>query len=100
MFLAGYFYGYSLTAQGYYLDNDAVNGKKYFDLALKTRDALDDKEVLDKNYVGWLYAEAGSYFYRKEQYEAARKVLEEGLKLAPNHERIVARLEYVMEKLK
>jgi hypothetical protein len=100
LFLMGYFYLYTAASNEFYSDDDGENGKKYFDLALQTRDALEDKEVLDQDQVGWLYAEAGSYYARKHEYQAALNVLEDGLKLAPGHERIVARIEIVKERMK
>lgn len=100
LFLMGYFYAYTDASNEFYSDDDGENGKKYFDLALKTREAMEDKEVIDKDQIGWLYAEAGAYLYRENDYKAALKILEEGLKLAPDHERIVARIEIVKSKIK
>ena len=82
-----------------YRNDEGEDAKKYFDLALKTRESMEDKEVLDLDQIGWLYAEVGAFLYREEAYKEAQKVLEEGLKLVPNHERILARLEFVKEKL-
>lgn len=99
-FLMIYFYGCQDVSYDYYDDNDGENGKKYFDLAIKTRNAMEDKEVLDEEQVGWLFAEAGAYLLRKQRNAEALKILEEGLKLAPDHERILARLEIARERLK
>lgn len=100
LFMMGYFYVYSELSNEFYGDDEGENGKKYFDLALQTRDAMEDKEVLDQELVGWLFAEAGSYLARQHEYKAALKVLEDGLKLAPDHERIVARIEIVKDRMK
>ncbi len=100
LFLSVYFYTYLELSNDYYKENNGDKGKIYFDLALKTRDLMEDKEVLDPNQVGWLYAEAGSYFYRQSNYKAALKVLEEGLLLAPDHERIVERIRIVKLRMK
>ena len=94
------FYGYVEVSNKFYTDNDGEKGEKYFDLALKTRETMEDKEVLEQEQIGWLYAEAGSYLYRENDYKAALKMLEEGLKLAPGHERLLARIEIVKSKLK
>lgn len=100
LYLTGYFYAYADFSVEFYQDDDGVKGKKYLDLALKTRDSMEDKEVLDQDQIGWMFAEAGAHLYREEDYKSALKILEEGLKLAPNHERILARLEYVKLKVK
>ena len=100
LFMMGLFYVYTDVSGEYYGDNDSVQGKIYFDLALKTRDEMEDQEVLDEEEVGWLFAEAGAYFIRKRLYKEALKVLEDGLKLSPDHERILARLEILKDRMK
>ncbi|WP_343633397.1 hypothetical protein [Fluviicola sp.] len=100
LYLVGYFYAYAELSNKFYVDNDGTKGKKYFDLAVQAMNDMEDKEVLDQDNIGWLYAEAGAYLYRENDYKAALKILEEGLKLAPGHERIVARIEIVKTKLK
>jgi hypothetical protein len=100
LYLMGCFYSYLEASIGYYDDDDGENGKKYFDLSMKTRESMEDKEVLDLDKIGWMYAEAGAFLYRDDDYKAALKILEDGLKIAPNHERILARIEFVKLKLK
>ena len=100
LFLAAYFYAYTEVSNKFYADDDGVKGKMYFDQAIKTMEAMEDREVLDSENIGWLYAEAGAYLYRENDYKAALKILEEGLKLAPDHERILARIEIVKSKMK
>ncbi len=60
----------------------------------------DDQEVLDEEEVGWPFAEAGAYFIRMRLYKQALKVLEGILKLSPDHERILARLEILKDRMK
>ncbi|HLP54428.1 MAG TPA: hypothetical protein VK151_05340 [Fluviicola sp.] len=98
-FLSLYFYACREVSYDYYSENDGENGKKYFDLAVKTMNAITDKELLDQDQVGWLYAEAGAYLLRKHRDREALATLEEGLKLAPDHERILARIEIAKERL-
>lgn len=100
LFLMGYFYAYTEVSNHYYSENNGEKGKKYFDLAIKTRNAMEDKEVLDQEEVGWLYAEAGTYLLRQHEYQAALNMLEEGLRLAPGHERLVARIAIVRSRMK
>jgi len=100
LFMMGLFYVYTDVSGEYYGENDSEQGKIYFDLALKTRDEMEDQEVLDEEEVGWLFAEAGAYFIRKRLYKEALKVLEDGLKLSPDHERILARLEILKDRMK
>lgn len=99
-FLMLYYYACVEVSNEYYSENDGELGKKYFDLAVSTRDAMEDKEVLDEEKIGWLYAEAGSYLYRENRYEEALKILEEGLLLAPGHERLETRIDIVKSRLK
>jgi len=100
LFQMNYFYMCTYASNELYLENDGENGKKYFDMAIDTRDAMEDKEVLESEIVGWLYAEAGSYFYRKKDYKSALQILEEGLKFAPDHERLLVRIKYTKSKMK
>lgn len=100
LFLRAFFLVYTDVSNHYYTENDGVKGKKYFDLALQVRETMPDKEVLEEEQIGWLYAEAGAYLYRENDYKAALEILEAGLKLAPGHERLLARIEIVKSKLK
>lgn len=95
-----YFYAYTEMSNDFYSKNEGKEGKKYFDLAVQTMDAMDDKDVLDPNMVGWLYAEAGTYLLRQHEYQAALKMLEDGLALSPEHERLIARIKIVRSKMK
>ena len=100
MFLSAHFYAYSEASQDFLDEDDGENGKKYFDLALKTRASMIDPEIIDPDQIGWLYAEMGSYLCRKKQYKEALDVLEEGLTFAPDHERIIARIEIAKSRMK
>ncbi len=100
LFLSAHFYAYSEASQDFLDEDDGENGKKYFDLALKTRASMIDPEIIDPDQIGWLYAEMGSYLCRKKQYKEALDVLEEGLTFAPDHERIIARIEIAKSRMK
>jgi len=100
LFLSAHFYAYSDASQEYLDEDDWENGKKYFDLALKTRSSMVDPEIIDPDQIGWLYAEMGAYLYREKKYKESLAVLEEGLKLVPDHERIISRMEIVKPKVK
>jgi tetratricopeptide (TPR) repeat protein len=88
-----YFYACSGASNDYYFDNEEELGKKYFDMAEKVLQSMEDPDVLDPYDVGMLYAEPGAYFIRHKDYEKALELLNKGLKLAPDHARILARLE-------
>jgi len=99
LFLKFYFYAYVSASNDYYSDDDGENGKKYFDLAIQTMNAIEDKEVLEQDHIGWLYAEVGSYLARRHDYQGAINILEEGLKLAPGHEHLLRRIDAVKMRM-
>lgn len=101
MFLMYYYYACVEVSSEYYEEEgDPEEGKKYFDMAVKTYDSMEDKEVLDTEIVGWLYADAGAYYMRLYQDDKAMEILQQGLKLAPDHERILARIEIINDRKK
>lgn len=84
----------------YYKENDGLNGKKYFDASESLIERITDKELIDEDYLGWLYAECATYLFRQHKYEEAVKTIEKGLKIAPDHERLLARLEIIKSRMK
>lgn len=87
-------------SMNYYKENDGLNGKKYFDASEELIDRITDKELIDEDYLGWLYAECASYLFRQHQYNEAVQAIEKGLKIAPDHERLLARLEIIRSRMK
>ncbi|TSJ47723.1 hypothetical protein [Fluviicola chungangensis] len=87
-------------SMNYYKENDGVNGKKYFDLSESLIDRITDKELIDEDYLGWLYAECATYLFRQHQYEEAVQTIEKGLKIDPEHERLLKRLEIIKSRMK
>lgn len=91
---------YSQMSMIAFSNNDGEEGQKYFDLAMQLYLSIGDKSSVQKDSFGWMFAEKGAYLYRKHQYQEALEVLEDGLRYVPKHERILARIEIVKEKLK
>lgn len=87
-------------SMNYYKENDGLNGKKYFDASESLIDRITDKELIDQDYLGWLYAECATYLFRQHKYEEAVKTIEKGLKISPDHERLLARLEIIKSRMK
>lgn len=100
LFLKDYFYACSEASEDYYDENDGENGKLYFDRAIQVMETMEDDGVLDQDAIGWLYAEAGSYLARQHKYEESLRILEKGLEASPGHERILARIEIVKDRMK
>ena len=87
-------------SMNYYKENDGENGKKYFDASESLINRITDKELIDEDYLGWLYAECATYLFRQHKYEEAVKTIEKGLKISPDHERLLARLEIIRSRMK
>lgn len=94
-----YFYSYAEISNEYYIDNDEDNGHLYFERALEMRSSMEDDEVLDQDFIGMLYAEKATYYYRLKKYEKAIEIYDEGLEYAPEHRLIVMRRKNVVNKL-
>ena len=86
-------------SMNYYRQNDGLNGKRYFDVSEGLIDHITDKELIQEDYLGWLYAEAAAYLYRQHKYEEAVQAIEKGLKIDPDHERLLKRLEIIKSKM-
>lgn len=99
-FQVRYFYScYDVSTEAYE-SNDGVSGDKYFQKALDYLNTIHDKESIDINILGWLYAEKGAFLYRKGRLHDAQEILEQGLLVSPDHERILARKKIVDNKIK
>jgi len=97
-FLMFYFYvSYSLSSD-YFNEDEQEDGEKYFNVAEDALSRMVDKTVIDEYYYGMLYAEAGAFYYRDDQYDKALKLLYKGLELVPEHERLTTRLKIVLDK--
>lgn len=94
-----YFDLYCLLSNDHYFDNDATNGKLYFDKALETYKKLEDTTIVDLNNYAMLYADAAAYFYRQNEMEKALELIYDGLSRVPNHRRLRARLSIIKKKL-
>lgn len=52
----------------------------------------------DENQYGLAYAEAGAYF-RLRNYKKAKEIIEEGLKIMPEHPELKVRLDIVLDEM-
>lgn len=87
-------------SMSYYSKNDGLNGKKYFDISEGLIDQITDKELIQEDYLGWLYAECATYLFRQHQYNEAIQTIEKGLKIDPDHESLLRRLEIIKSRMK
>lgn len=84
----------------YYMKNDGVNGDKYFELSESLIDRITDKELIQEDYLGWLYAESATYLFRQHKYNEAVQTIEKGLKIDPDHEVLLRRLGIIKSRMK
>jgi tetratricopeptide (TPR) repeat protein len=98
MYKALLIYSYAFESYTNFSQNAEVDGYSYMK---KTEAAMKSEwtkiPLLDQ-MIGLMYAEAGAYHFRKKQYAKAKEILLEGLKVAPNHSEIKARLEIVEDE--
>lgn len=93
-----YFEVYTELSSDAYMYNDEKEGKMYFDNAIKAYEKLDDKSIIDQKTHGFLYAEAGAYYYRQKKLDVALALIQEGLKILPNSRRLNSQLNIILNK--
>lgn len=91
---------YSYAQQSYIMfsHNSEAEGYTYMKKAEATMKLSEEKLPMVDQFIGLMYAEAGAYHFRKQQYEKAKQVLLLGLEIVPDHPEIKARLEIVEDK--
>ncbi len=93
LFQMYYFYALVSASNDYFFDDDEENGIIYFNKAKEVRERMADKEVLDEYEVCVLYADYAAFLYRENRYADAIEILNEGVKVTPNCERITEKIE-------
>ena len=53
----------------------------------------------DENQYGMVYAEAGAAYFRERRYVEAKKIIQKGLDIMPEHPELKVRLEIVLEEM-
>ena len=91
-------YAYAFESYTKFSQNAEVDGYSYMKKAEAAMKSDWTKMPLLDQMIGLMYAEAGAYHFRKKQYAKAKEILLEGLKVAPNHSEINARLEIVEDE--
>ncbi len=99
LFILTKLYANITFSMNYYKENDGVNGKKYFDLSESLIDQITDKELIQEDFLGWLYAECATYLFRQHKYSEAVQTIEKGLKIDPDHETLLLRLEIIKSRM-
>src|SRR5688572_6708147 len=91
-------YAYVFESYTKFSQNAEVDGYTYMKKAESSMKSDWTSMPLIDQMIGLMYAEAGAYHFRKKQYTKAKEILLEGLKVAPNHSEINARLEIVEDE--
>jgi len=91
-------YAYVFESYTKFSQNAEVDGYAYMKKAESAMKSDWTSMPLLDQMIGLMYAEAGAYHFRKKQYTKAKEILLEGLKVAPNHSEINARLEIVEDE--
>lgn len=99
MVLIFYFNLYCFSSNESYFDNDEEQGQLYFDKALETFAQIEDNSIVDMHNYGRLYAEAGAYYYRKNNLTKALEFVQEGLKHVPDHQGLKTKLCIIRNKM-
>ena len=89
-----------LTGNAYY-KKDISLGKIYFENLKEFIDKSKEQElIIDNQIIGEAYWSIGAYYYAKSNLKKAKAFLEEGKKIAPEHNKLNKVLSYVIEDLK
>lgn len=91
-------FAYARQSYIMFAHDSEAEGYAYMEKAETARKQNDDKLSMVDQVIGLMYAEAGAYHFRKQQYEKAKQILLKGLEIVPDHPEIKARLEIVEDK--
>jgi tetratricopeptide (TPR) repeat protein len=88
-------YAYAYQCYTFFSQNSEVEGYAFMKKAEAAMKTSWNKIPMMEQLIGLMYAEAGAYHFRKQQYEKAKQILLAGLNVMPDHPEIRARLEIV-----
>lgn len=99
LFQAMYFYVFAEISESAFSGDDEEEGEKYFKKALEVMDTIEDKDIIDKQMYGWMFSSAAAYYYREDEFKKALEIVNQGLKFAPEHARLLAKLKIIESRL-
>ena len=96
-----YYYIYAETSMEAFDDyDDEKTGLEFLEKAKTQATSIDDPELINVEMTGWMYSAAGAYYYRENQLEKALIFINEGLKIAPDHPRLLAKEKIIKNAMK
>ena len=91
---------YSYMTNQYYYKKEPEVGALYFDRLKSLIKESKSNIELDQELIGNAYWAIGAYYYGKSKLKKAKEILEEGIKISPEHHKLNKILSYVNEDLK
>lgn len=94
-----YFFNYGYTGYNHLRADDMKKGMENLDLMESLIVKFGENLQIDENLYGLLYAEAGAAYFREREYQKAKKIIEKGLDILPDHPELKIRLEIVIDEM-
>lgn len=79
--------------------NDEAMGLEFMEKALNQKKKIEDPDLINDDITAWMYAAAGAYYYRDNQLQKALEYILEGLKISPDHPRLLNKEKIIRNKL-
>lgn len=94
-----YFFTYAYNAFNHFRADDIKKGLYYLKLLESLIGRFGEELRYDENQYGMVYAEAGAAYFRERRYVEAKKIIQKGLNIMPEHPELKVRLEIVLEEM-
>lgn len=94
-----YFHTYTYNALNHLRADDIKRGLKYLGQMESLIESHGEELIYDENMYGMVYAELGAAYFRDRNYREAKRVIEKGLSIIPNHPELIVRLEIVLDEM-
>lgn len=99
LFQSLYFYSYAANAFNLFRADDITKGLELLSEMESIMKQFGEGLRYDENQYGLVYAEAGAAYFRLRNYKKAKEIIEEGLKIMPEHPELKVRLEIVLDEM-
>ncbi|MDH5597727.1 MAG: hypothetical protein OEY34_01305 [Cyclobacteriaceae bacterium] len=100
LFQSLYFHTYATSAYYHLRADDLSGGLNYLKMMESLIEQFGNELKYDENQYGMIYAEAGATYFRMRKYKEAKKIIEKGLSIIPNHPELKIRLQIVIDEMK